>query len=138
MKPEEKGPVHNITPNGSTALTIHPIPRDLLLQSVSHSSLIYPPFITPSHPFALDSCEGPVEPPSASLPPPLIIPLPYSAPDSGEGGAPTTPDGFLTPLSTTLTYVKSQAARDLPEEIALSGESTEEPCCPCCSYCVIL
>ena len=135
MKPEEKGPVHNITPNGSTALTIHPIPTELLLQSVSHSSLIHPPFITPSHPFALDSGEGEVEPPSASLPPPLIIPLPNSAPDSGKGGAPSTPDGFLTPLSTTLTYVKSQAARDLPEEIALSGESTEEPCC---SYCVIL
>ncbi|MEA0970855.1 hypothetical protein Megvenef_00824 [Candidatus Megaera venefica] len=47
--------------------------RELLLQSVSHSSLIHPPFITPSHPFALDSGEGAVEPPSASLPPPLII-----------------------------------------------------------------
>ena len=40
MKPEEKGPVHSITPNGSTALTIHPIPRDLLLQSVAFEKSI--------------------------------------------------------------------------------------------------
>jgi len=95
MKPEEKWSVHNITPNGSTALTIHPIPRDLLLQSVSHSSLIHPPFITPSHPFALDSGEGAIEPPSASLPPPLIIPYhPLLLTQAKEGGAPTTPDGL--------------------------------------------
>jgi hypothetical protein len=96
--------------------------------------------------------------PSPIIPTLFLTPLPLLIipPDSaGEGVAPApdnlldphplahrisqawlaapTPDVFLTPHSTTLTYIQSEARLGATDEKDLSGQATEEPCWKYCS-----
>ena len=57
-----------------------------------------------------------------------------AGPDLSSVPVPTA-DEFLTPHSTTLTYVQSEARLGTDEK-DLSGEAAEVPCCECCG-CIV-
>ena len=94
--------------------------------------------------------------PSSPIPTLFLSPLTIPPDSAGEGVAPApdrlldphplahrhsqawpaplssaAPDEFLTPRSTTLTYLHSEARVEATDKKDLSGQATEEPCWEC-------
>lgn len=154
----EKDNASDIASNGLPTPTIHPMPSaGSSVPTPSSFVVSAPPLafqtlrINPNLPYDLAAgavflpldylltadraTRAPLAPQAARLGGPDALP------DSRSGPVPpTTPDGFLTPhSSTTLTYVPSEARLEASgdsDEKDLSGEMAEEPCCDCCG-CII-